>query len=189
MIEPNQSLKELQRVKKVSDLLCTGHAMKADELSRLALGLDLSLLTVSAWLVAVSFLDERLATRLTPFDINPQLWTGLLGFAAFILSLIQLRVDWKGQADAHRRSCDLYAEVKRDIGYLLANGDLADDDIRRSFTKYDMASASSVPISEKDFLRIKRGHHLKLEVSRLIDAKPSASIILLKIRLWIRDNK
>jgi hypothetical protein len=188
MTEEDGQIRELRRIKSVSDLLCTGHSVKADELHRRAVILDVLLLVVSAWLVAIAFLDESAGRKFVPFDVSAQIWSGLLGFAAFVLSLIQLRVDWKGRADAHRRSCDLYADVKRDIGYLIANRDFTDENIRRALTKNDMAAAMSVPISEADFLRIKRAHKTKVEISKILDDRPFSSILLIRITLWLKDS-
>ena len=69
---------ELQRIRRVSDMLCTAHAGLRDRYSRLALFLDLSVLGLSTWLVALAFVEPRIGVSLTPFGIDSQIWGGLL---------------------------------------------------------------------------------------------------------------
>jgi len=71
---------------------------------------------------------------------------------------VQLRVDWKGRSDAHKRSLDVYSEVKREAGYLLAGGTpLAENAFRRVLARYDLASSVGVAIPEREFLRQNKG--------------------------------
>ena len=91
---------EIERIRRVSDMLVTGHANLRDRYSRWATLLDLAVMALSTWLTAVVFIEPRLNVKLTPFGIDPQLWVGLLGVFTFFLSIVQLRVDWKGRSDA-----------------------------------------------------------------------------------------
>ncbi len=84
--------------------------------------------------------------RLTPFGLDSQVWVGVLSVGTFFLTLVQLKTDWKGRADAHKRTFDLYAEVKREAGYLLAAEEIEETACRRVLSRYDMASAVGVPI-------------------------------------------
>ena len=122
---------ELQRIRRVSDMLCTAHAGLRDRYSRLALFLDLSLLGLSTWLVALAFVEPRIGVSLTPLGIDSQIWGGLLATFTFFLTIVQMKTDWKGRSDAHRRTLDLYAEVKREAGYLLASGAFDDAAVRQ----------------------------------------------------------
>jgi uncharacterized membrane protein (DUF485 family) len=180
---------EVERVRRVADMLTTAHANLCERFNRFALILDLSVLGLSTWLVAVAFVGPRLGVKLTPGQISPQVWSGFLGVGTFFLSLVQLRVDWKGRSDAHRRTFDLYAEVKRECGYLLASGvQLTHDKCGSVLSKYSMATDIGTPIPEREFLRQKKKHLQKIEISRMLDAHPSVSIIGARIRMWWRDN-
>jgi hypothetical protein len=179
---------ELERIRRVADMLCTGHAGLRDRYARMALVLDLSILGLSTWLAALAFVAPRLNVSLTPFGLDPQLWTGLLSVATLFLAIAQLKTDWKGRSDAHRRTLDIYAEVKREAGYLLASEELEEQASRRVFARYDMASAVGVEMPERFFLREKRRHKMKVAVSRHLDTHPGASILLTRLRFWIRDN-
>ena len=179
---------ELERIARVSDMLCTSHANLRDRYSRRALLLDLTILGLSSWLVALAFVAPKINVALTPFGWDPQVWVGVLGIGVFFLSIVQLKTDWKGRSDAHKRTLDIYAEVKREARYLIAAGTLEEAAWRRVLSRYDMASAVGMEIPEKDFLRQKRRHRIKVEVSRYLDEHPSASLRLICIRFWFRDN-
>jgi hypothetical protein len=181
---------ELERIKRVSDMLVTGHARLRDRYSRRAILLDLAVMALMTWLTAVVFIEPRINVKLTPFGMDPQLWVGFLGIFTFFLSIVQLRVDWKGQSDAHKRSFDLYSEVKRECGYLLASqGLLTADNCQRVLARYDLATEVGTHLPENEFLSQKRNHLQKIEISKFLDKHPSASISLLKLRFWLRDNR
>jgi hypothetical protein len=179
---------ELERIRRVADMLCTGHASLRDRYARRALVLDLSILGLSAWLASLAFVAPSLNLSLTPFRLDPQIWTGLLSVATLFLAIVQLKTDWKGRSDAHRRTLDLYAEVKREAGYLLASGELEEQACRRVLARYDMASAVGIEMPERFFLYEKRRHKIKVAISKHLDAHPGASILLTRLRFWLRDN-
>jgi hypothetical protein len=179
---------ELGRIRSVSDMLCTGHAGLRDRYKRMALALDLSLVALSTWLSALAFVAPNINLSLTPFGLDSQLWTGLLSIATLFLAIVQLRTDWKGRCDAHRRTLDSYAEVKREAGYVLATGEFEEQACRRVLARYDLASAVGVELPERDFLKQKRRHKMKIALSRHLDTHPAASLLLTRFRFWIRDN-
>jgi hypothetical protein len=51
-----------------------------------------------------------------------------------------------------------------------------------------MAGSLGVEIPEKDFLKQKRRHLLKIEISKHLATHPSASLMLFRFQLWRRDN-
>lgn len=188
MSVPQELHEELVRIRRVSDMLCTGHAGLRDRFAFMALALDLSFLGLTIWLTALAFAAPSIASSLTPFGLDPQLWTGTLSVAAMLLAIVQLKTDWKGRSDAHRRSLDLYAEVKREAGYILASGELDEQACRRVLARYDIASAVGVEIPERLFLIQKRRHKMKVALSKRLDSHPGSSLILTHVRFWLRDN-
>jgi hypothetical protein len=83
----------------------------------------------------------------------------------------------------------MYAEIKRECGYLLAPGqELTNEGCQRVFDRYDMVTKIAKEIPEGEFLRQKQRHKIKIAVSRHLDTHPSASIVLTRLRLWYRDN-
>lgn len=180
---------EVERIRRVADLLCTAHASMRDRFTRCAVSLNLAILLLSAWLTALAFVDPRFYQWLTPFQIDAQLWIGLIGVLTFCLTLIQLQLDWWGRSEAHDRSFNMYSEVKREAGYLLASSEMIPlREFQRLAARYDMASDVGTGIPERNFLKLKRRHKLKVEVSKLLDTRPGASIALTKLKLILRDN-
>jgi len=183
---------EVSRIRRVSDQLCSAHAALRDKFNRRAIILDVSLLLLSAWVTIVSVVDQRYVAFLTPFGFDSQLWAGLLGLTVFILTLFQFKVDWKGTSEAHKRTFSLYAEVKREAGYLLASneddGEIPLREFQRLTSRYDMASDAGVAVPEKDFLRLKRAHRLKIALSKHLDEYPGTSIKLAATIIILRDN-
>jgi hypothetical protein len=179
---------EVERIRRVSDMLCTAHAGLRDRYARRALLLDLSILGLSSWLVALAFVQPQINLALTPLGMDPRLWGGLLAVATFFLTIVQLKTNWKGRSDAHKRTLDLYAEVKREAGYLLASGTFDEAASRRVLARYDIASAVGVEVPENDFLPQKRRHRLKIALSKHLDDFPSASLLLTRIKFWCKDN-
>ena len=182
--------REMERIKRVSDMLVTAHANMRDRFNLRATLLDLTIIALSTWLTAVVFIEPRINVKLTPFGIDSQIWVGLLGIFTFFLSILQFRVDWKGRADAHKRSFDLYVEVKRETVYLLSSqGTLTLENCQRVLSRYDLATQVGALLPNADFLPQKQKHLRKLEISRYLDHHPSASILMLKIKFWWRDNR
>lgn len=187
-VQPN-FLDELQRIRRVSDQLCTAHAALRDRYQRMALAVDVLILMLSAWLTALAFIDPRYNVWLVPLDLDPGLWIGLLAVLTFCFTLVHMKVDWKGRSEAHKRSFRMYAEVKREAGYLLASSsDVSLREFQRLAARYDMASDVGTEVPEREFLRQKKHHKVKVEISNMLDHKPGASITLTKLKLFWRDN-
>lgn len=180
---------EIDRIYRISDMLVTAHANLREKYARRALFLDMGVLTLSAWLTSVVFVEPRLGVKLTPFHFDPQVWIGIISVLTLVLSILQLRVDWKGLSDSHKRSFDLYAEVKNESRRLLSlNSDLTLDLCRGVLTMYELAGNVGAQIPEGEFLKQKRNHLRKVEISRYLDEHPGASLTILRLRLLLRGN-
>jgi hypothetical protein len=181
---------ELERIRRVTDMACSSHARLRDRFAGRALALDLGILAATSWLVALAFVDQNLAVQLTPFHLQPQIWMGSLGVVTFFLSVAQLRVDWKARSDAHARSMHLNADLKRELNLVLSrkNDDVGSAEHARVLSQTAMVSSATNAIPEADFLSLKRQHKLKVAVSRHLDDHPAASILLTKLKFFLRDN-
>lgn len=187
--EPGDMRAELERIRRVSDMLCTAHAGLSDRYGRFALAIDLGILGLSTWLVALAFVQPRINLSLTPFSLDPQLWGGLLAMLTFFLSVVHMKVDWKGRSDAHRRSCAAYADVHREAGYLASGGNNIDEqERRRLLNRFDLAGTISIAVPEAQFLPQKKRHLIKIAISKHLDTHPAASIFITRVKFWFRDN-
>ncbi|MFT4115962.1 hypothetical protein [Bradyrhizobium sp.] len=183
------SREEIERIRRVSDQLCTAHAALSDRFSGRALLLDIVVLVLSALVTALAFVDPKLLHHAMPESVDPAIVVGIFGLVVFCLTLVQSKTDWRGRGEAHKRSFTMYAEVKREAGYLLASaGDIPPREFQRLAARYDMASDVGSGVPESEFLRLKQKHLTKVEISKLLDKKPGASIWLTKLKLLIRDN-
>ena len=182
---------ELERVRRVSDMMCTAHAILRDKYKNIALSLDLIILTASAWLTAMVFVEPRIGVRLSPPGVDKEMGIGIIAIGTFILSIIQLKVDWKGRSDAHQRTCELFADIKRQSGYLLTQSNertLSVDECKNVLDRYGAVGALGISIPDNKFNKLKRHHKMKVEISKYLDTNPGTSILLLKIKIWFRDN-
>ena len=179
----------MSRIRRVSDMLCSAHSHLRDRYAFRATSLDIVVLASSTWMLALTFIDPATATTLTPFNMSARIWLGVLATITFFASVVAFKVDWKGRSDAHKRSSDLYAEVKKEAGYTLAAADPIDAaQANRVIARYDLASAVGFPISESEFLAQKQRHTLKVALSKYLDDHPNASLILTRIRWWCQEN-
>src|SRR5262245_35193618 len=78
---------ELQRALRVCGQSLTAYAVLRDRYRFYANFLDLLILLISAWLVAMVFVQVEIADVLTPPGISRELWLGLLAIGSFCLSL------------------------------------------------------------------------------------------------------
>ena len=181
---------EIQRIARVSDMLCTGHATLRDKFATRALWLDLLILLSSTWLAALAFVSPDTAKSLSPGRLEPMLWIGVLAVFTFALSIVQLKVDWKGRSDAHQRSCHVYAEVKRLAQRLLRDEHaIHKDRCHEVLIRYELATQVGAHVPEKEFLKLKRKHRIKVEISKYLDTHPGASIWLTRVKMFVRDNR
>ena len=179
---------QLEKTRRIADMLCTAHAGMRDRLHRLATTIDLAILLLSVFLVAHTFTDVSDIGLLHWLGISYGNWLGALAAAVFALSLIQMRVNWKAKSEAHARSFSIYAEVKRDIARLLAKDAPDDQTVSRVLSRYDLAGDVGVPIPETEFLKQKQRHRIKTFVSDYLDTHPGAWIPLIHLKLFLKDT-
>lgn len=180
---------EIERIARVSDMLITSHSNLRERYARRALLLDTAILAASVWLTSIVFVEPKIGLTLTPFHLDPQIWIGLLSILTLFLSVVQLRVDWKGQSDAHMRSADIYFKVKSGTRYLLESKKvITREDAHELLIQYGLSSALGSPIPERDFLKQKAKHLTKIAISKFLDRHPAGSILLLRLRLWWHSN-
>lgn len=173
---------------RVSDQACSAHANLSQRYARRALVLELLTLAASLWLIAVAFVTGPMSQRLTPFNWTPQIWVGSLGVCVFFLTLLQTFLGWKEKAEAHRKSCGLHSDLKSDAGSELSKATISTATFQRLGAKYRLVGQLSVPIPEREFLKQKQHHKRKVRISKHLDRYPNSSMLLLRLRLWWRDN-
>ena len=133
------------------------------------------------------FVQPHIAVALSPKQIPSDIWIGLLSILAFALSLIQLQVNWKGRAQLYRQAASsLSAFVKEHRHLANTSSELQAE---AALTRYSALTDSLEPIPEHQFLALKKKHRLKVELSRLLDDHPGASLMLWRLSIALRDNR
>lgn len=180
----------LERTRRISDMLCTAHAVLRDRNKRRALLLDLTIIALTTWVTATVFIDPRIGGILTPPRIDREIWIGCLSVFAAFLSFAQMKLDWKGLTEAHGRASLVFGNIKGDCVELLSaqGAPPSAQEVERIVQKYAFACESSIPIGESVFLSLKRRHKIKVEISKLLDHKPGSSVSLAVLKIWWRDN-
>jgi hypothetical protein len=180
---------EIERMHRVADMMCAGHSLLSDRFARRALCLDVGVMLVSTWMAALAFVDPAVAPLLTPMRIDPRLWLGTMALLAFATSLFQMRVNWKGSADAHRKSSQVYADVKQQCGLILQSRSYVDRKAcDRLIYQYGLADTLGCSIAERHFAGVMKHYKTKKALVHHLEGHPTASILLTRVRWWVRDN-
>lgn len=184
MTQANQCA--LERALRVADQLCSGHATLRDEYLRKQFIFDATNLLVSIWLVAMVFVQPEIGLTLSPPNIPVQIWIGTLTIVIFFLNCMQFVTNWKSKAQAHNQAVAALSSFVKE--QRKSSGLSASSEIDEALKQYSLITDSLVEIPEKDFLRLKRKHLLKVTISRHLREAPGSSILLLYFRIWLRDN-
>jgi len=185
-----QNMKELQRMLRVSDMMITAYSRLRGRYAFFSTSVDILILFFSAWLSALAFASENIMGAINPTGASNQLFIGFIALTTFIISLIQLKVDWKDKTSAYANSAKIFSSIKLELRRVLADSrDKIDGDILKLMNeKYITAGDFTVPIPESQFLALKKIHLMKIEISKALDDAPSSSLLLLRVKLWWRDN-
>lgn len=180
---------ELQRIRRVSDMLITMHSVLRDEYSRRSIAVDCALFASSIILVALVFMDPVLLGWLPLSDTGSRVLLGVFALVTFFLSLIVFRVDWKAKAELHKRAAEAYSNIKLECQEFLTTFDTASDtEIHKLLTRYRDLGEICVSVPEGSFLRLKNKHKLKVALSKYLDDNPGACLLFLKMKIWFIDT-
>jgi len=181
---------ELSRKFRVLDQTLSMHTILRDRYAQRALAVDLLLLACSVVFCASAFASDTVLSR---FGRPPEEIRYLLRFfsvLAFMLSILSLRVDWKGKSAAHR---DAATKMSRAIAsfrkYRGADGTWPPESSAELDAIYWEAMHNSAPVPDALFVKLKARHLRKIELSRMLDSNPGCPILLLRLILLCRSLK
>ena len=177
--------KELERVKRVSDMLITMHSVLRDEYLRKSIAVDCALFASSIILVALVFMDPVMLDWLPLSAFGSRVLLGAFALVTFFLSLVIFRVDWKSKAELHKRAAEAYSHIKLECQELLTTFNTASDtEIQKLLVRYRDLGEICIAVPEGSFLRLKNNHKLKVALSKYLDNNPGACLLLLKLKIW-----
>jgi hypothetical protein len=140
-------------------------------------------------LVVVVFIGPVLGYEVALFGWSSLTWAGSISLAILALSLLQTATDWRGRAEAHRRSQAAYAEIRREAEYLAAASSVDEIAFSNLLAGLKLASIIKVEIPANELLEQKRRHEVNQAIARVLDSQPAASVLLTRFRFWLRDNR
>jgi len=180
---------ELQRIRRVSDMLTSMHSVLRDEYSRKSTIVDCALFGSLIILVALVFVDPALLGWLPLSASGSRILMGVFALITFFLSLVVFRVDWKPKSDLHKRAAEAYSRIKLECQELLMTFNTASDtEIQKLLVRYRDLGEICVAVPEGSFLRLKNKHKLKVALSKYLDDNPGACLLLLKLKIWFADT-
>jgi len=181
--------KELLKLLKKTDQSITAHSILRDSHSTRSTMLDVSLLLLSAAITFMSFASDHILDSVMPDFIQNELVLPVLALLLFAVAIVELRVGWKVKSSAHGEAANALARFKHELSRAIGNNKSNKDiDVEALATNYQYVNSSIVKIPDGSFLRLKKAHKKKVEISKLLDTYPGASVVLLEIKLFFRDN-
>lgn len=183
---------EIDRMYRVSDLMVTAHSTLRDRYLFRALLADVFLLIGGGLVAAFTFADPAVAKFLLPSSLPASVVVGLAGIGIFVASLVQMKMDWNGRGALHGRAAESYLSIKHELGRIrcipLDQREKIDETFAVIRDRYEAIGAATISLPDRLFIRLKQVHRLKAEISRVLDKQPGASILLLRLKFWWRDN-
>jgi len=176
---------EIERQYRVVDQMLSIHSLLRDRYRRRALLLSCVLLAVAVILNACVFVDDATLTALGFRPTNAKVAIGLASIAVFLISIIELRVDWGGTANSHKSAAEILTVLKAKYRQQFDSARKDDPAANQELTSdYARTLAELAPIPEAVFTRLKRHHLKKKLLSERISHNPGAPIFLLKFKIW-----
>jgi len=161
------------------------HTVLRDRYARRALFVELLLLACSVVFCASAFASDQVLTLLGRSPENVRYLLRAFSVVAFMLSVLSLRVDWKGKAASHREASE---KMSRAITvfrkYRGEDRTWAPQHSQELDATYWEAMRNSVAIPERLFVKLKARHLRKVELSKMLDSNPGCPVLLLRARLF-----
>jgi hypothetical protein len=178
------NLEDVKHHYRVIDMMLTMHSVLRDHNAGLSLVTDVLLLCSSVLLCSFVFIDPKILSLLT---IAPELAQTVVGGSSiivFIISLVQLRVDWKEKAEKHSQACDTLSRLRGKCRDLLKAEQAPEEQIKDLCTECTLTLRNLPKVPERKFHALKLYHQRKILLSKMIDSNPGSPLILLRLRIW-----
>lgn len=147
---------------------------------------------MSVVLCLVTFVDPALLQKIGIDPDFARFTLGVCGAAVFLVSLVQLRVDWKALASEHQSAVEKLANAKalyrRTKHELMSMEDGGAAHLARALQEGDGLVNHITPIPDREFVTLKALHGRKVMVSRVLDRFPGAGVRTIRWSLWWRHT-
>jgi hypothetical protein len=180
---------EIKAQAKVVDMMLTMHSILANRYLKRSQILEISMMAVSAVLLALTFADQQVLSYFSLSSATARILIGISSIVVFILSIVALIVDWKGKATQHRAAFNTLIPLKSEWREMLSNYNDHDEQVRSEFIdRSALILGHLIPIPDEHFNRLKAQHYRKVMLSKMISAHPGSSVLVLRFYLWYRSN-
>jgi len=169
------SYEEYSRRLRILDMMLSAHSDLRDRNERRSTGLTLLIMVLSIMTTAVAFISGEPDLSIGPFKASVQVWVGLLSCGVFVLSIVELLVEWRRQAWAHDEAAQRLADLKATFRRARRDGQnvQSDVDLLDAYDHVmDALGALRVRIPEAQFNRLKARHLRKVALSKRVSARP-----------------
>ena len=178
---------ELKRIRRVSDMMITGHSYLRERYLRLYIITDVLIFLCTIILCVVAFVEQEILTKY--LGNGYRYIIGIFSIVTFVFAYLSSKFNWKVRAVEHKNASQKYFEIKKECDKTLDDISLGRTaDIEALISKYESYSNMLVKIPENLFLKCKRSHLLKVAISKRLSEHPFTSIAIYRIRNWINDN-
>lgn len=165
------------------------HAMLRDEFTWKAKVSEITLLACAVIFCATTFASDNLYKLLGLVPSVSRIILGIASVVAFILSLMLIVVDFKGQAALHRQAVERWSNVLAKYRKHRNNGGTWPEEIRADLdSAYWEADRNSVKIPERRFNKLKGRYLRKVAISELKSSYPGCPTLFITLLLRYRDT-
>jgi len=178
---------EAERQHRVIDMMLTMHAVLRDRYKRRELFISTVLICSSFILVAGIFLNPDILNKLT---ISPEVVRFVVRVSSlivFLAALIELKVDWRGQAEKHEAAYKALQKLKVSSKELLVDYTFSDEQVKDKWILINATLNEQYPIPEKEFSKLKSLHLKKVSLSKMTSEHPGCPLLVLKFLLLCRS--
>jgi hypothetical protein len=176
---------ENNRQYRVIDQMLSMHSSLRDGYRTRALIMSCVLLTAGVVLNACVFIDDATLTTLGLKAGKAKVAIGLASVTVFIISIVELRVDWGGKASIHKHAVEklsnLKAKYRQHFDPANKHNPIPDHELN---TDYERVLADLQPIPEAVFNCLKHRHLKKKLLSDQITQNPGAPLFLIKFHIF-----
>src|SRR6266478_792985 len=160
---------ELDREFRVLGQTLSMHTTLRDRYARRALTVDLLLLACSVVFCASAFASDAALSHFRATPDQVRLVLRAFSVLAFMLSILSLRIDWKGRSACHGAAASRMSSAVA------------------SFSKHRGIDGAWPP--ESSFVKLKARHLRKVELSRMLSLNPGCPVLVLRARLFFSSMK
>jgi hypothetical protein len=184
--EMNDSFGEIKRLGDTIDMMLTMHSVLRDRYKGWACALDISLVTTSVLLLVTGFVDPTFLKGLKIPQNYTIIGSKICAITIFIVSLITLRVDWKGRVAEHEKACESLARLKGKTKEVLLDKGLSEELAKEHQQLCNLTIGGLCKVPEDDFHRLKAYHVKKVALSKMISDLPGTPVWILRTKLVLK---